>query len=725
MMHPHLPLTRDLVLVGGGHSHALLLRMWGMKPLPGVRLTLINPGPTAPYSGMLPGFVAGHYDREALDIDLVRLARFAGARLVPGAAEGIDPIARRISVPGRPAIAYDLASIDIGITSAMPALPGFADHAVPAKPLGAFAAAWDRIRSGDGALRITCIGGGVAGVELLLAMAHALRQQGRLAAATLIDRGAALSGLSPRSQSRLRAALRAHDVEIRDQTEVAEITATAVRLRDGREIASDFTVGAAGAKPYSWLSTTGLALHEGALVVSPDLRSSDEAIFASGDCAYMAHAPRPKAGVYAVRQAPVLFHNLQAVLAGGRLKSYQPQADYLKLISMGAKTALADRGGRSFAGPLLWRWKDHIDRSFMAKFAALPVMAPPPLPRHRARDLDTVLGDKPLCGGCGSKVGRRSLQAGLGHFAGASRTDVTPLPGDDAAQLATGGAIQVISTDHLRAFTEDPVTLTRITAEHALNDIYAMGGDPQAATVSLILPRQSPALQERLLAEITEAAHAAMTGAGAAIVGGHTSLGSELTVGFTVTGLCDRAPITLAGAEPGDHLILTKPLGSGTILAAEMSGQSRGRWVLGALDLMSQSQRKAAEILRDEAHAMTDVTGFGLMGHLQGICAASALGAEIRFDAIPKMRGAPELAEAGIRSSLFAENASLVPGLVLSGARTLVVDPQTSGGLLAAVSPAQSEPLLNRLRNHGYRAAEIGRLTGPVTGPHAGAITLR
>ncbi|TNJ43948.1 selenide, water dikinase SelD [Phaeobacter sp. B1627] len=720
MIQPHLPLTRDLVLVGGGHSHALVLRMWGMKPLPGVRLTLINPGPTAPYSGMLPGFVAGHYDREALDIDLVRLARFAGARLVPGAAEGIDPIARRISVPGRPAIAYDLASIDIGITSAMPALPGFADHAVPAKPLGAFAAAWDSIRQGEGPVRIACIGGGVAGAELLLAMAYALRQQGRLAGATLIDRGAALSTLGPRSQSRLRDALRAHDIEIREHCEVTEITARSVCLGDGSEIASDFTVGAAGAKPYSWLATSGLQLHEGALVVSPGLRTSDEAIFASGDCAHMAHAPRPKAGVYAVRQAPVLFHNLQATLAGGRLKSYQPQADYLKLISMGAKTALADRGGRSFAGPVLWRWKDHIDRSFMAKFAKLPVMAMPALPRFRAKGLDAAVGDKPLCGGCGSKVGRRSLQAGLGHFTGASRPDVTRLPGDDAAQLSTGGATQVLTTDHLRAFTEDPVTLTQITAEHALNDIYAMGGDPQAATVTLILPRQSPALQERLLAEIAEAADAVMSRAGAAIVGGHTSLGSELTVGFTVTGLCDTAPVTLAGAQPGDHLILTKPLGSGTILAAEMSGQARGRWVQGALDLMRQSQRKAAEILRDEAHAMTDVTGFGLMGHLQGICAASALGADIRFGSIPTLRGAPELAEAGLRSTLFAENAALVPDLVVTGARALVFDPQTSGGLLAAVSPDQSEILLNRLRNHGYRAAVIGRMTE--TG---GGITLR
>ncbi len=142
-MQGQIPLTRDLVLIGGGHAHALVLRMWGMRPIPGVRLTLISPEPTAAYSGMLPGHVAGHYPREALQIDLVRLARHAGARLILGRADGIDRAERRISVPGRPDVAFDVASIDIGITSDMPALTGFAEHAVPAKPLDAFADAWE------------------------------------------------------------------------------------------------------------------------------------------------------------------------------------------------------------------------------------------------------------------------------------------------------------------------------------------------------------------------------------------------------------------------------------------------------------------------------------------------------------------------------------------------------------------------------------------------------
>ncbi|MGB3556146.1 MAG: bifunctional NADH dehydrogenase FAD-containing subunit/selenide, water dikinase SelD, partial [Jannaschia sp.] len=132
MLRPDLPLTRDLVLIGGGHAHALVLRRWGMDPLPGARVTLINPGATAPYTGMLPGHVAGHYARAELEIDLVRLARFAGARLIDGAVTEIDAKARLLTVPGRAPVAYDVASLDIGVTSEMPALPGFAEHGTPA-----------------------------------------------------------------------------------------------------------------------------------------------------------------------------------------------------------------------------------------------------------------------------------------------------------------------------------------------------------------------------------------------------------------------------------------------------------------------------------------------------------------------------------------------------------------------------------------------------------------
>ncbi|MGR3269365.1 selenide, water dikinase SelD [Thalassococcus profundi] len=714
MHQPPLPLTRDLVLIGGGHTHALVLRKWGMNPLPGVQVTLVNPGPTAPYSGMLPGHVAGHYSREALDIDLVRLARFAGARLVLGAADGIDLAAREVSVPGRPPIGFDALSVDIGITSGMPDLPGFADHAIPAKPLGSFASAWQHYLSGSGPARVAVIGGGVAGAELSMAMAHALAQKQRPATVHLVEMGRVLSDLGPASARRLRQALVDLGVALHEEAEVTAITAEGVALDGGSVLPADFVTGAAGARPYPWLEETGLTLDRGFIIVEDRLRSSDPSVFAAGDCAHMAFAPRPKAGVYAVRQAPVLYANLRRTLAAGSggLRAYRPQTDYLKLISMGGKTALADRFGLPMSGPLMWRWKDRIDRAFMDKFDTLPRMPAPDLPWPRAAGLRTALGPKPMCGGCGAKVGRDVLAASLTALPANRRGDITPLPGDDAALLTTGGARQVLTTDHLRAMVADPVVMTRIAAHHALGDIWAMGATPQAATANLILPRLSETLTARLMAEILQTADEVMQEAGAAIVGGHSSVGTELTIGFSLTGLCDRAPITLAGGRPGDTLILTKPLGSGVLMAAEMQGLAKGDWVAEALDLMTRGQARAAAILVPVAHAMTDVTGFGLAGHLRGLCDASKVGARLDPGAVPLMSGARDLAARGIRSTLFAQNRVALPGLPEAPETDLLFDPQTSGGLLAAVPAGRAQGLLAQLRDAGDTAAEIGQLTG-------------
>lgn len=687
-----LPLTRDLVLIGGGHTHALVLRKWGMNPLPGVRVTVINPGPTAPYSGMLPGFVAGHYTRDELDIDLVKLARFAGARLIDGYATGIDRAAQTITVPGRPPIGYDVMAVDIGITSVMPDLPGFSNHAIPAKPLGSFASRWDAFRAKVEDPQIVIIGGGVAGAELAMAMSHALR--GKNPQVKLIDRSRVLAALGPNARQRMLTALATENVEIIEDAEVSEIFAQGVVLKDGRTIRSDFTTGAAGAKPHDWIAETGLNLHNGFIAVDANLQTNDPNIFAVGDCAHLFFDPRPKAGVFAVRQAPVLYDNLRAVLSGGTLRPYKPQRDYLKLVSLGGKSALAEKFGTAREGPLLWKLKDHIDQKFMNQFNTLPHMEYPKLPRTTALGVQDALGDKPMCGGCGAKVGRAALQ-----------TVLTDTFGDDAALVQPG---QVITTDHLRALTHDPALMTRITAIHALGDIWAMGAAPQAVTTSIILPRMSAELQQRTLREIMDVATDVMTLAGAKIVGGHTSLGDELTIGFAITGLA-KNPITLGGAKPGDALILTKPIGSGTIMAAEMAGDARGSDVIACLSHMIVPQAQASEIIA-KAHAMTDITGFGLAGHLRGICDASGTGAVLNLDAIPLMNGAKKLSEAGTRSSLFEDN-RIGAGPIDGPDFDLLFDPQTAGGLLAAMPKARANTVLKQLREAGYPAANIGEVT--------------
>jgi selenide,water dikinase len=700
-----LPLTQDLVLIGGGHTHALVLRKWLMKPLPGVRLSLINPGPTAPYSGMLPGFVAGHYTRDQLDIDLVRLASAAQARLILGSVTGIDPGAGTIQIDTHPDIGFDVASVDVGITSDMPALDGFGAHAIPAKPLGPFAAAWDAFRDQDGPATLAIIGGGVAGVELAMAMSHALKQRGRDAVVHLIDAGKALSALPAKSADRLRHALAAQNVTLLENVTITHLTHKTLHLADGRTITADFITGAAGARPYDWLSETGLQTHDGFLCVNDRLQTSDPRIFAVGDCAHMTHDPRPKAGVYAVRQAPTLLNNLLSSLSSGPLKPYVPQKDYLKLISLGEKSALGDRFGLTFTGPWVWTWKDSIDRKFMDQFRNLPRMTPPPLPYPRAKGVTEALGPKPLCGGCGAKLGRDALSSALSRLAPPQRPDIRPLPGDDAALLITGGAQQVFTTDHLRSFWDDPAVMARIATHHALGDIWAMGADPQAATLSIILPRMADRLAERTMAEILHAADQVLRDAGADIVGGHSTIGDELTIGLALTGLCANPPVTLSGAQDGAALILTKPVGTGVVMAAAMSGNATGAQVAHALQAMQQGQRGASQILRETAQAMTDVTGFGLAGHLQNICQASGLAATVQLDALPMLHGAEALSAAGEHSSLFASNRAAFPTLPDTPKSRLLFDPQTSGGLLAAIPRDRTQDVLDSLQTAGYGAA--------------------
>ncbi|MCE6950655.1 selenide, water dikinase SelD [Cereibacter sphaeroides] len=713
-----LPPVRDLVLIGGGHAHALVLRQWGMRPLAGVRVTVVDPNPVAPYTGMLPGHIAGHYAREEMMIDLVRLARHAGARVILDRAVGIDRQARRVLLAARPPIAYDLASIDIGIASGLPGVPGAAEHAVAAKPLGAYAERWAAfVARRLPRPRIVVVGGGAGGVELAMASAHRLRGEGAEPEVTVLESGpAALPGLGDGARRALLGQLERMGIRLLTGTTAERIEVDGVVLDGNRRLSADFVLSVAGAQPQRWLAGTGLQLHDGFIVVGPTLRSSDPAIFAAGDCAHLAHAPRPKAGVFAVREAPVLFHNLQAALAGGRMRAYRPQRDYLKLISCGDRAAVADKFGLRLEGAWLWRWKDRIDRAFMEKFRDYPGMAVVP-PSQMAEGLDEILSGQPLCGGCGAKLAAGGLEAALAEVPAPRRPDVVSGPGDDAAVLRSGSGLQVLTTDHLRAFTQDARLMARIAALHALGDVWAMGAAPQVALAQVILPRMAPRMQAGMLSEVMASAAEVFSAAGADVVGGHSSVGAELTIGFTVTGLAERV-IGKGGARPGDVLILTRPLGSGTILAAEMAGRPvpgllLGEVVAGCLSQMQRPGGAAAQLLATAARAMTDVTGFGLAGHLLEMLAASGCAARLRLDAVPLLPGAEALAAAGHASSLAPANrAAAAPRMDLpDGPRAaLLFDPQTAGGFLAAVPAEAAEALLAELRAMGEPAVRIGEL---------------
>ncbi|MDX2306774.1 MAG: FAD-dependent oxidoreductase [Hyphomicrobium sp.] len=371
-----------LVLLGGGHTHALVLLAIRHARRTDVDVTLVAKEAQAPYSGMLPGFVAGHYPLQNCLIDLPSVCRRAGVRLVHASAVGIDRDRRRVAIEGGDSVPYDVLSIDIGITPDVDDIRGAETHALLVKPVSVFAPKWqsleERLVRKGGPVRVAIVGGGAAGVELVLAMRHrlirAVRDVGRDergVSAVIVAADGVLAAHVPRAQHLAKAALARAGVDIVAGDPAIEVDAGSVRLNSGRRIAADAVVVSTRARAAPWLREAGLPIVDGGFLAVADTLQSlgDDRIFAAGDCATVVDHPRPKAGVFAVRQAPVLFRNLMRRIDGAELEPFVPQTDYLALISLGEKRAIATRGGWALEGRSAWFVKDWIDRRFMARFA--------------------------------------------------------------------------------------------------------------------------------------------------------------------------------------------------------------------------------------------------------------------------------------------------------------------------------------------------------------------
>lgn len=366
--------SQHLVLIGGGHAHALLLAQWAKRPVPGVKVTLIDTNETAPYTGMLPGYIAGHYEAAELMIDLRALAKKAGATFVASKVVAFQAATQSLACTDGTKLQYDIASFDIGIHSQLTMIPGQAEHTVAAKPLHTYATQWQKfitaLKKQETIAPITVVGGGVAGVELAFAMRYRAAREGISSVPVqIIEANKALLGVSPRAQVMLRCELARQNITIYEDSLVSTFTTDGIELADGRTLPSSFTVTAAGAHPYAWLMETDLSLQAGYITVDATLQTTEyQNVFAVGDCAHFVPLPLPKAGVYAVRQAPVLYKNVCALVESELLQSFHPQSSYLKLISLGDKRALADKYRWPIVGRLVWYVKNYIDRSFMRRF---------------------------------------------------------------------------------------------------------------------------------------------------------------------------------------------------------------------------------------------------------------------------------------------------------------------------------------------------------------------
>jgi len=712
-MRPGTDVMADLVLLGAGHAHVEVLRRFAHRPEPRLRLTLIAREPSTPYSGRLPALIRGECAPEEAHIDLGPLAAAAGARMVIAEATAIDLAARQIAVRGRPPIRFDFLSIDIGGIPVMPDGGG-----ITVKPIGGFLAALARLESelADGA-RIALVGGGAAGTELALALAQRFARSGGFAGRqrpagqpriTLVcDTADPLPLAPPRARAVARAALAEARVELVCGVRAGTQADGRLALSDGSFLVVEAVLWATNIVGPPLLAESGLICDAaGCVLVDASLRSRGHGfVFAAGDCATIATAPRPKAGVWAVRAGPSLAGNLRRVARGLRPRAWRAQATALAIVGLGHGRAVAWRNGVAVAGRLVARYKDWLDGRFMRRYArtGLPRRAILALATVRAEGVLVNLDPADLAVLSGPSVppahGAAQSPAGPGSIGGTGSIG--------AGSIATGLTQQAT---YLPALLNDPYGFGRIVAAHALVRLHAANARPWTA-VAVVTPPAAPHDQARAdVMALLQGAAEVLAADGAALVDCATATGSEAGLSLVLTGQNAPASGEEASLHPGDALILTKPLGSGIILEANRRGLAEARWLLGALEVMTASSATAADILRQHGAATCAVVAeHGVVGTLSALLRDANLAAGLFPDAIPALQGARELARQGIEQTAATENRQAWPDPPDWSDLALLTDPQIAGGLLAGVPEAWAETCLAALHAAGCAASCIGQ----------------
>jgi selenide,water dikinase len=700
------PWRHHLLLAGGGHTHALLLRRWVMRPHlrpAATRISLVSRHGSLAYSGLVPAILAGLEPASSGRLDWFQLCALADVAFLRAEITGLDPSARRLHLAGRPPLAFDRLSLDVGAIT--PAGPG--EMAV--KPLEPFLA-W----CAEGAVAAPRLrGGGASAVEVALALrARGARPQLFLRGSSLHLPSAAANRLAER---------------------LLQQASIPVRRQVSKETPAD--LACTGSRAPGWLAAAGLPVDpvSGRVLTDATLEVVDHpGLFAVGDCGQIPADPRPPSGVWAVRAAPVLATNLRRTFHDRPLAHWRPQRWALQLLGDGGVTgpprALAFWGPWAI-GPhaWLWRWKQRLDRGFLARFAALRPMAP-------------ADGEPMGCRGCAAKLAPQPLRSALTRLAKQDGPLPPPLAEDaPLVRVLEGGLRLLQSVDGFPALVADPWLNGRLTTLHACGDLWASGATVDSVQAVVTVPRGNVAVQEEVLLQTLAGVRSVLDPLGARLLGGHTLEGRDgagLALTLTVNGLAPcRRHWGKGPLRPGDALVLSRPIGSGVLFAAAMAGLPCGPWLEKALVHLEQDQSVLVPLLAAHGcQACTDITGFGLLGHLGEMLAGSPpaptvasggavpLVVDLEASAIPALEGSLELLARGMASSLAPANAEALallgdtvrwmglepPQAPLEG---LLIDPQTCGPLLAALPAERSSMALEALQGAGFpQARVIGRV---------------
>lgn len=730
-MNSVVPIEKHVVLVGAGNAHLVFLRRWRMSPCPGVSVTLVSEFSEIPYSAMVPGHIAGDYRWDEIALDLVRFCRSANARFVASRVTTVDAANSWIEFADRPAMTFDVLSLGLGSLPTAPPDCACGEWSFSMRPLAQFTRQLERLeeslKQSPRPFHLAVVGGGASGCELALAIQRRfLKSAGfRL---TLLQANRRLLPTFPERAARLMAdRLQVAGIDVRLATCVVGGEVGRLRLASSEELACDGVLWATPAAPPKFLRSSGLSVDEsGFIQIGETLQSrSHPMIFGTGDCVTFLPQPQlPRNGVYAVRQGRVLFDNVNELLHERPLRPFRPQRNCLCLMNTSDGEAILSYGAFSTKGRLVRRWKERIDRAWLESFDGVPMP-----PNVASTDSTSHLM---RCGGCGAKVSGDVLSPVLCDLdiPDDPRVLLGTRAGEDAAVFRVSAEslgipadklVEVQTVDYFRAFLDDPYLFGRIAALHAVSDLCAMNARPFSALAIATLPYARGPIQTAQLRELLAGATRSLGELGVVLTGGHTSEGHDLSLGFSVTGYANEDQLFRKGnLVTGDVLILTKPLGTGAIMAAWMRGECSAEHFEEAVEQMLIANNSAADVFaKFGVRACTDITGFGLAGHLLEMLDASRVSARLNSFVVPKLAGFEAVTARGIFSTLHPDNARQAHRIRgTDSPPAWLFDPQTSGGLLAAVPSSVAAEVRESLHSLGlHQAAVVGEVLATTTTP--------
>lgn len=716
-----IPITNDLVLIGGGHSHLSVLMKLSKKPLNGNRITLITNEIDTPYSGMIPGYIEGIYSWRDSHIDLYRLCLKLNVRFIHAEVERVSAYEKEIYFKDRPKIKFDVLSINTGIQSNNREIKGAAKYCLPVKPISKLTNNF--LNKITNFKSIAFIGGGAGSVELALAIKKRFLNINQDIKITIITgKRGLLSTFPQKTKLTSLKTLEKFKIDIIEYKRVLEVKPKQIILSDKSLLKIDKAILSTNSMTPKWLAKSDILLtKDNYILVNKSFQTNYKYVFASGDVIDFNNQNLKKAGVFAVRSGKPLAINIRKFILGKKLVEYKFNKNYLALIGTSKRSAIATKYNLTFNSRFFFYLKKYIDQNFIKKFSDFRIRKKFTLDalktdvlnifvKHKEKITDE--NDIMQCKGCAAKVPLNALKQALPKDIVSTSEDAVSVPGHPELYQ---------TVDMISSIITDPFLLGKIAANHSISDMVSVNSKITSAMMILQLPLSKTEINSRDLEQVLLGANEIFKTIDCPLIGGHTMIGKDKDpiIGFSILGQKQKEIKIVKNRrkiKTKDLLILTEKIGSGLIFAGINNYLIDSYFQIDVIKQMIKGNLNFGKISNQlNILSMTDITGFGLANHLLNLIKRdnSKTGLTIYPNKIPLFEGVNECLNKDIKSSLFKSNYDIAQKDIIykrdkSKLDNILYDPQTVGGIAFIIPQEEKYKHFKVLKENNIKFTEIG-----------------